>query len=246
MCFDYFQQLILSSTTQSGVQLVLGISESSVSRLADHSSRSQSGVKRYRKKPKSFSNEVSINNAKSPFPGHLAESFRLGNISIYLKPCSSTNLQNWIFFHDRRFLYRLYGCVYSLEAWKNGQWCFGTVGCCNHVYIGIFIQGKQIPIKFSEEFSNTVLCLWELHIALNYTCLWWVISVVFFMSVLGNISVYALVIFITLSVSIISSNLTFLDTKQLGVQLVLGIQRVLGVQTRRSFVTIREWSEKIP
>ena len=68
----------------------------------------------------------------------------------------------------------------------------------------------------------------------------------FFVSVLGNISVYALVIFITLSVSIIFSNLTFLDTKQLGVQLVLGIQRVLGVQTRRSFVTIREWSEKIP
>ena len=42
-------------------------------------------------------------------------------------------------------------------------------------------------MKFPEEFSNTVLCLWELHIALNYTCLWWVRSVVFFVQALGNI-----------------------------------------------------------
>ena len=65
------------------------------------------------------------------------------------------------------------------------------------------------------------------------------------MSVLGNISVYALVIFITLSVLMIFSNLTFLDTKQSGVQLLLKIQRVLGVQIQKSFVTIRDWSEKI-
>ena len=106
------------------------------------------------------------------------------------------------------------------------------------------MQGKQIPIRFSEEFWNTVLCLWELHIALNYTCLWWVRSVVFFVSVLGNISVYALVIFITLSVLMIFRNLTFLDTKQSGVQLVLKIQRVLAVQIRKSFVTIRDWRER--
>ena len=65
------------------------------------------------------------------------------------------------------------------------------------------------------------------------------------MSVLGNISVYALVIFITLSVLGIFSNLTFQDTEQPGVQLVLDIQRVLGVKIRKSFVTIRDWSEKI-
>ena len=65
------------------------------------------------------------------------------------------------------------------------------------------------------------------------------------MSVLGNISVYALVMFITLSVLMIFSNLTFPDTKQSGVQLFLKIQRVLDVQFRRSFVTIRDWSEKI-
>ena len=43
----------------------------------------------------------------------------------------------------------------------------------------------------------------------------------------------------------IFGNLTFPDTKQTGVQLFLEIQRVLGVQIRRSFVTIRDWSEKI-
>ena len=66
-----------------------------------------------------------------------------------------------------------------------------------------------------------------------------------FVSALGNISVYALVMFITLSVLIIFSNLTFLDTKQSGVTLVLEIQRVLGVQIRKSFVTNRDWSEKL-
>ena len=43
----------------------------------------------------------------------------------------------------------------------------------------------------------------------------------------------------------IFSNLNFLDTKKLGVQLVVEIQRVLGVQIRRSFVTIRDWSDNM-
>ena len=43
----------------------------------------------------------------------------------------------------------------------------------------------------------------------------------------------------------IFSNLTFLDTEQSRVQNVLEIQRVLGVHIRKSFVTIRDWSEKI-
>ena len=75
-----FSDLTFLDTKQSGVQLVLGISASSVSRLEDHSSRSESGVQRYSKKPRSFSNEVSSKNAKSHFPGQLVESFRLGNI----------------------------------------------------------------------------------------------------------------------------------------------------------------------
>ena len=67
----------------------------------------------------------------------------------------------------------------------------------------------------------------------------------FFVSALGNISIYALVILITLSVLMIFSNLTFPDAKQSGIQLLLEIQRVVRVQIRRSFVTIRDWSEKI-
>ena len=43
-------------------------------------------MKIYSKKLRSFSNEVTCNNAKWPFAGQLAESFWLGNISIYLKP----------------------------------------------------------------------------------------------------------------------------------------------------------------
>ena len=54
-------------------------------------------------------------------------------------------------------------------------------------------------------------------------------SFFFFVSALGNISVHALVVFITLSALIMFSNLTFLDTMKSGVQLVLEIQRVLGV-----------------
>ena len=52
----------------------------------------------------------------------------LGNIIQYVrrsgrkfanrKPCSFPNLQNWIFFHDRRLRYRFYRSVYSLEAEK--------------------------------------------------------------------------------------------------------------------------------
>ena len=113
---NIFTNLTFLDRKQSGVQLVLGIQRVLGVQTRNHSSRSESGVKRYSKKQRRFSNEVSSNNAKSPFPGQLAKSFRLANISIYLKPCSSTNLHNWIFFHDRMFLYRFCCCVYSLEA----------------------------------------------------------------------------------------------------------------------------------
>ena len=43
----------------------------------------------------------------------------------------------------------------------------------------------------------------------------------------------------------IFSNLTFLDTKLSGIQLDLEIPLVVGVQIRKSFVKIRDWSEKI-
>ena len=66
-------------------------------------------------------------------------------------------------------------------------------------YIGIFIQGKQIPIKFAEEFLNTVLCIWELHIALKYTCLWWVRTVFFCVSIRKYFSICSSDIYYTIS-----------------------------------------------
>ena len=66
------------------------------------------------------SHAASLANAKWHFAAQHAHSFRIGRISIHLKLCCSANLQNWILYHDRRFLYRFYGCVYSLEACTNG------------------------------------------------------------------------------------------------------------------------------
>ena len=61
-------------------------SVSSVSRFENHSSRSETGVKRYSKKRTSFSNEVSSNNAKSHFPGQLAVFSGLGIHQFILNP----------------------------------------------------------------------------------------------------------------------------------------------------------------
>ena len=47
-------------------------------------------------------------------------------------------------------------------------------------YCYLYPKEKPIQMKFADEFSNTVLCLWELHVALKYTCLWRVRSVDFF------------------------------------------------------------------
>ena len=65
--------------------------------------------------------------------------------------------------------------------------------------VGIFIQAKETQMKLSEKFSNTAVRFGGLHIALNY------LSMVgekfrFYISALGNISVYGFMIFITLSV----------------------------------------------
>ena len=101
--FMNFSNLNFLDTKQSGVQLVFKIQRVLGVQIRKSFVTIRDWREKYSKKPRSFSNEVSSNNAKSPFPGQLAESFWLGNISIYLKPFRSTNLQNWIFFHDRRF-----------------------------------------------------------------------------------------------------------------------------------------------
>ena len=114
----------------------------------------------------------------------------------------------------------------------------------SRLYCHLFPRKKNSNEVFRRIFKHRALPLRIAHCTELYLplvgkkCL-------FFVSALGNISVYALVIFITLSDLIIFSNLTFLDTKQSRVQLVLEIERVLGVQIRKSFVTIRDCSEKI-
>ena len=100
--FGIFSNLTFLDTKKSGVQLVLEIQRVLGVQIRKSFVTIRDWRERYSKKPRCFSNEVSSNNAKSSFPGQLAESFRLGNISIYLKPFRSTNMQNWIFFHDRR------------------------------------------------------------------------------------------------------------------------------------------------
>ena len=97
-----FSNLSFLDTKQSGVKLVLKIQRVLGVQIRKSFVTIRDWREKYSKKPRSFSNEVSSNDAKSPSPGQLAESFWLGNISIYLKPFCSTNLQNWIFFHDRR------------------------------------------------------------------------------------------------------------------------------------------------
>ena len=66
--------------------------------------------------------------------------------------------------------------------------------------VAIFIQAKEIQLKFSEELSNTVVRLGGLHTALNFLSL---LGNKFcsYVSALGNISVNRLMIFIRLSVS---------------------------------------------
>ena len=130
------------------------------------------------------------------------------------------SLKKWlvVFWNSRMLYWRLYLNLYPRKTNSN------------KVSWRIF-EHRALPLRFTDRT--------ELYLSLvGKKCR-------FFVSVLGNIAVYALGILITLSVLIIYSNLTFLDTKQSGVQVVFEIQRVLGVQMRKSFVTIRDWSKKM-
>ena len=114
--------------------------------------------------------------------------------------------------------------------------------------VAILIQAKEIQMRFSEEFSNTVVRLGGLHSALNFQSLLGK-KFRFYVLALGNIKVYGLMIFITLSFLMIFNNLTFAGTKQSGVQFVFGVNFLFGVhfvngvQFPASFVTIRDSSE---
>ena len=138
-------------------------------------------------------------------------------LSLFIQAWS---LKKWlvVFWNSRMLYWRLYWNLYPRKTNSN------------KVSWRIF-EHRALPLTFTDRT--------ELYLSLVGK------KFRFFVSVLGNISVYALVILITLSALMIYSNLTFLDTKQSGVQLVFEIKRVLGVQIRKSFVTIRDWREKI-
>ena len=160
---------------------------------------------------------ATLPNARWHFPEMLSRDCRAGRISNYLKPCCSAIVQIWIFSYDRWLLYRFDHCVYSLEGCTNVYWRFGPARWRNLVLYCKLHLSKTNSNEVSRRilkhsaFSLIITHRPELYLS------WWVTSVVFFVLALGNISVYALVIFITLSVLIIFSNLTFLDPKQSGV-----------------------------
>ena len=160
-----------------------------------------------------------------------------GGVWIYLKPCSSTNVKSRILFHDRRLRYRFFHCVYSLEACTNGWWYLEQNDAGITSDVATFIQAKQIEMKCPEEFSNPVDRLGRLHIWLKYL---YVVGKKFrfYSSDLENISVFGLMIYITIFLMILD-NLTFPHKNQSGVKFVFGLH------FRRSFFTIRDSSEKI-
>ena len=148
--------------------------------------------------------------------------FPWSKVSLPILPLciQAWSLKKWlvVFWNSRMLYWRLYWNLYPRKTNSNKV-------------SGRIFEHRSLPLRIKYRT--------ELYLSLvGKKCR-------FLLSALGNISVYALVILITLSVLMIYSNLTFLDTKQSGVQVVFEIQRVLGVQMRKSFVTIRDWSKKM-
>ena len=184
-------------------------SRSLVSRFENHSSRSETGVKRYSKKRTSFSNEVSSNNAKSPFPGQLAESFRLGIYQSILNRAVLDICKIGYFSINE-------GCctdftavytVFKLKKWlvmfSNSKMMWSRLYC--HLYPRK-TNSNQVSRRIikARGLSLRITHRTELYMALVGKLFR------FFVAALGNIWVCALVIFITLYVLIIFSNLNLL------------------------------------
>ena len=148
--------------------------------------------------------------------------FPWSKVSLPILPLciQAWSFKKWlvVFWNSRMLYWRLYWNVYVRKTNSNKV-------------SGRIFEHRALPLRITHRT--------ELYLSLEGK------KCRFLLSALGNISVYTLVILITLSVLMIYSNLTFLDTKQSGVEVVFEIQRVLGVQIRKSFVMIRDWREKI-
>ena len=127
------------------------------------------------------------------------QAVKLGRVSIFLKPRTSTILQNQILCLDRRFRSD-FTTVYTVS--KDAQMVGDVLEQLDAETmsdIGIFIQAKETQMNFSEEFSNTVVRLGGLPSALNYLT-FASKKFPFYVSAIGNISFYDFMTFITLSV----------------------------------------------
>ena len=89
-------------------------------------------------------------------------------------------------------------CTVSNDAQVVGV-VLGKLDAVTMSEVAIFIQAKEIQLKFSEELSKTVVRLGGLYSALNFLSL---LGKKFRIHVLalGNIPVHGFIIFITLSV----------------------------------------------
>ena len=85
--------------------------------------------------------------------------------------------ENRILSHDLRLQYRFYHCVYSLESCTNGWWCLEQHDAGITSDVAIFIQAKQIQMKFPEDFQTTWFVM-EDYISHWNTCLCWARSFV--------------------------------------------------------------------
>ena len=145
-----------------------------------------------------FTHAASLPNAKWNIPGKDAASSQFKRVSIYHKRFSSAILQNRILSRDKGSSTD-FSTVYTFS--KDAQ-IFGDfleeLDPATTFDVAIFIQAKETQMTFSEEFSNTAVCLGYLHSALNFLSLLGK-KFRFYVSAFGNIKVYGLMIFITLS-----------------------------------------------
>ena len=145
-----------------------------------------------------YTRAASLPNAKRDISVQHAARSQFKRVSIYLKRFSSTILQKFVVSHDKGS-YTDFRTVYtfSKDAQIVGDF-LEELDAVTTFYVAIFIQEKEIQMKLSEEFSNTVVRLGGLHSALNFLSLLGK-KFRFYVSAFGNIFVFGLMIFITLS-----------------------------------------------
>ena len=128
-------------------------------------------------------------------PGNMPQIFSWGGYQSIL---NSAVLRLWkyrILSHDRRLRYWFYHCVYSLETCTNVWWCLETEQCRNHVWCGHLHPSKANSNEVSRRIFKHGGSSWKITHRTE------ILSMLgkkfrFYVSDLGNISVYGLVVYI--------------------------------------------------